>query len=686
MFERPTTTALRAGERQAAPPRSASSRRTACRRRSAARPSAGGRGSRGGCRRRPCADRRRTARGARRCRRGSGSWIRMPSTRRIGVQLRDQRQQLAGRRRGRQPVIEGRMPACAQAVGLVAHVDLRRGIVADQHHRQARRRSPAAARRRPRASARRGRARPAPFRPEPSRASRARYSTTRRTISGARVRLAAAWRPAGTDVAHEAPRAIAAARPLLNAARMSLARAIQAAVIAAARSSLAARGAGARPTRRPTASPRSSAGANTLFALRVERVVAFDGAGREIARCPRFEAPPPERPAAPAADGRSTPRRRCGWPGCPTTIRTRAEAEDVLDDEGLHAEAARATARPTTAIIAHALAASAGGRRRLDRDVGGRLSRARPAAARASRCRAATRSRSRRRPARSRSATEQSALALRRRRRVPGRGGLAARPRALAVVDERAHAGRDDDGVLEVGPYGVDAHRARSRRRRARGVRRRGARVRRRRRLDLDAATRRPGARATGRSRVRCRAATGAARASSRPASASTRRPTAPPGASCARGRGARVAAAATVAGRIWLAVDDAVLPARRHAPRPRCRRRRPSRARRRCPGSPPLATARLTTPLFPWPQLTVVFAGAAHAAARRLVASSCSSAFRSGAQQFPRADRRQLAAELVRRDAALAAQELELAAPAGDDPSRTARLRALRQEREALR
>ena len=44
------------------------------------------------------------------------------------------------------------------------------------------------------------------------------------------------------------------------------------------------------------------------------------------------------------------------------------------------------------------------------------------------------------------------------------------------------------------------------------------------------------------------------------------------------------------------------------------------------------------------------------------------------------------LAAELLRRDAELAAEERELAAPGAGDNSRGARLRAVRQEREALR
>jgi len=59
---------------------------------------------------------------------------------------------------------------------------------------------------------------------------------------------------------------------------------------------------------------------------------------------------------------------------------------------------------------------------------------------------------------------------------------------------------------------------------------------------------------------------------------------------------------------------------------------------------------------------------------------------FHLGRSPVSGAERRHLAAELLRRDAELAAQEMELSVTAADDPSRNARLRALRQEREALR
>jgi hypothetical protein len=142
--------------------------------------------------------------------------------------------------------------------------------------------------------------------------------------------------------------------------------------------------------------------------------------------------------------------------------------------------------------------------------------------------------------------------------------------------------------------------------------------------------------------------------------------------------------AAAAVAGRIWVAVDDAVVPLD-GAPAAGTPRAAPVTPPSPLPALPPLATAQLTTPLFPWPQLTVVFAGQ-RTPLRDGWSVVLLVGFHLGRATISAADRRHLAAELVRRDAELAAQEVELAAPAGDDASRTARLRALRQERKALR
>jgi hypothetical protein len=88
---------------------------------------------------------------------------------------------------------------------------------------------------------------------------------------------------------------------------------------------------------------------------------------------------------------------------------------------------------------------------------------------------------------------------------------------------------------------------------------------------------------------------------------------------------------------------------------------------------------------VFPWPHVTLVFTGQ-RTPLRDGWSLVVLVGFHLGRGPAAAADRRHLAAELVRRDAELAAQELELAASTATDPSAGARLRALRQEREALR
>jgi hypothetical protein len=143
---------------------------------------------------------------------------------------------------------------------------------------------------------------------------------------------------------------------------------------------------------------------------------------------------------------------------------------------------------------------------------------------------------------------------------------------------------------------------------------------------------------------------------------------------------GQSVAAAAAVAGRIFVAVEDGVA-ALDDGPLPSPAAASPPAA----PALSPLTPPRLTTPLLPWPELTVVFAGQ-HTLLRDGWSLVVLIGFRLGRARVSTADQRRLASELARRDAELAAQERALATPPGDDPSRNARLRALRQEREALR
>ena len=423
-------------------------------------------------------------------------------------------------------------------------------------------------------------------------------------------------------------------------------------------------------------------GANTLFALRSNTVVAFDGAGRELARCARFQTPAPARGARhtmSAGDAAETLRLA----GLPDDDMDSTEAEDVLDDEGF-TRARRTRPAPDEAIVAHSLAAApttddvwiatSGGLFRGRAGVCARVALPRRDAIAVAAA-----------PGAVAVASEQLLW------RSDGEGafrvaaGMAARPRALAILEEQDTLVATDDAILEVGPYGV-----------TRAVLDRGGDA-----LAVcggvamafagdgvwtwtgGSEPQRVGDRPFART-LACGDDGGARFIATGDAvytsldGATWREQRAWPGQS--------VGAAAAVAGHIWVAVDDAVVPLEGTAPAPASRPPAVSSpARPPPPPLPPLVTSRLTAPIFPWPQLTVVFAGQ-----RTPVRDGWSVlvlvGFRLGRATISTADRRQLAAELARRDAELAAQELQLAVPARDDPSRPARLRALRQEREALR
>lgn len=422
-------------------------------------------------------------------------------------------------------------------------------------------------------------------------------------------------------------------------------------------------------------------GANTLFALRANTVVAFDGAGRELARCARLQPPAPQRPARhamSAGDAAETLRLA----GLPEDDIDSTEAEDVLDDEGF-TPARRTRPAPDEAIVAHGLAAAptaddvwiatSGGLFRGRAGVCARIALPRRDAIAVAAA-----------PGAVAVASEQLLW------RSDGEGafrvaaGMTARPRALAIVDEQRTLVATDDAILEIGPYGS-----------TRAVLDQGG--------DALAVCGGVAMAFAGDGVWTWTAGAEPQRAGDRPLARTL---------TCGDERGARfiatgdavyasadgaawreqrawpgqsLGAATVLAGRIWIAVDDAVVPLEGAAPPAPPPPIALSPTAPPPPPLPPLATSRLTGPIFPWPQLTLVFAGQ-----RTPVRDGWSVlvliGFRLGRATFSSADRRQLAAELARRDAELAAQELELGAPVGDDPSRTARLRALRQEREALR
>ncbi len=429
-----------------------------------------------------------------------------------------------------------------------------------------------------------------------------------------------------------------------------------------------------------------AAGASELYALRGNTVVTFDAGGREIARCARFETTPSARQPAPAV-GPIDAQEALRLAGLPDDDLQTPEAEEVLAAEGL-APRRRARPAPVAAIVAHSLAASAAADGVWIAASGGLY------LGRAGGCaRVAL-------PGRDVIAVAAAGDAIAAAtsdllwRSTDGGGtfrvvaGLVARPRALAILDDERTVVADDDSVVEIGPYGT-----------SRTVLDRGGAA-----LAVcgglalafaqdgawtwhgDEAAERVGDRPPART-VACGDG-GAARfiatgdslyASTDGASWRERR--AVPG---------RSVAAAAIGNRIWLAADDGVVAlddiststfgAFAGPPFPSTLPTLPT-----LPALPALSTRQLAEPVFPWPQLTVVFTQQ-RTPQREGWSLVALLVFRLGRVAVAQADGRRLAAELVGRDAALAAQEIELGAGPNDDPSRTALLRAIRQEREALR
>jgi hypothetical protein len=418
-------------------------------------------------------------------------------------------------------------------------------------------------------------------------------------------------------------------------------------------------------------------GASRLFVSRANDVVALDEVGREVGRCPRFQSAAPERPRAPAlltVDAEEALRLA----DLPDDDFDSPEAEDVLDDEGF---TPRRRPRPVAeqGVVVRALAASAASDDVWIATSAG-LHRGRghacPRVALSGRDVVAV-------------AAGGDAVAVATSDllwRSEGGGtfrvaaGLVARPRALAVVDAEHTLVSTDDAIIEVGPFGV-----------IRPLLDHGADA-----LAVcdglalaltgdgvwtwsgDAAPERVGDRPPART-VTCGGGAGA-----RFIAAGGGLFTSADGAGWqepAALRGRSVGDAAAVGDRVWVAVDDQLVTLG-GAPAPRGRR---AGHATRLPALPPLATERWIEPLIPWPKVTLALAGL-----RTPLRGSWSLvvlvAFRFGRTASAGAERRLMAAELTRRDTALAAEEIELANPNDDDPSRTALLRAARQEREALR
>lgn len=428
------------------------------------------------------------------------------------------------------------------------------------------------------------------------------------------------------------------------------------------------------------------AGARELFALRANTVVTFDASGREIARCPRFAAPAPTRQPA-LAVGPIDAQEVLRLAGLPDDDFQTPEAEEVLAAEGLafRRRARPAPSAPASPTLAHTLSASASGHDVWIATSAG-LYRGRDAAC----ARVALPGRNVIAVAAVGGAVAAATDDLLWRSTDGGNtfrvvAGMVARPRALAIVDDQRTLVATDDAVIEIGPHGV-----------VRVVLDRGGAA-----LAVcdglalaftndgawtwrwdDAAERvgdRPPARmlACGGHAARFIAVGDGLYASTDGATWRERR----------AGAGRPVLAAAAIGNRIWLAADDGIVALDEIVTVPLGA---DAGTTARLPALSPLLTRRLLEPVFPWPQLTLVFT-AQHTPLRDGWSLVALVVFRLGRVAAARADGGRLAAELVQRDAALAAHETELTtAPAEPThpayTARAAQLRAIRQEREALR
>jgi hypothetical protein len=157
---------------------------------------------------------------------------------------------------------------------------------------------------------------------------------------------------------------------------------------------------------------------------------------------------------------------------------------------------------------------------------------------------------------------------------------------------------------------------------------------------------------------------------------------------------GRRVAGAATMGERVWLAIDNGLVAFDATGVEHDLDRR--SEGTRVVPaeataGFAPIPTRHLVAPPLPWPEVTAVF-GAARTPDRRSWQVMMLLTFPLGRAGGRHVDPTALAAESARRDEALAREQVDLTTEAGtndeevDDGEREARLASVRQEREALR
>jgi hypothetical protein len=157
---------------------------------------------------------------------------------------------------------------------------------------------------------------------------------------------------------------------------------------------------------------------------------------------------------------------------------------------------------------------------------------------------------------------------------------------------------------------------------------------------------------------------------------------------------GRRVAGAATLGERVWLAIDSELVPFDltdgEHGFDPRSAGRSMVSAEAAARFAP-IPTRHLVAPTLPWPEVTALF-GAARTPDRRSWQVMMLLTFPLGRAGGRHVDPTAVATESARRDEALAREQVDLATEAGiddeevDDGEREARLASVCQEREALR
>jgi hypothetical protein len=149
---------------------------------------------------------------------------------------------------------------------------------------------------------------------------------------------------------------------------------------------------------------------------------------------------------------------------------------------------------------------------------------------------------------------------------------------------------------------------------------------------------------------------------------------------------GRRVAGAATVGERTWLAIDDRLFPLDLTSAGEAGRAGRLPEALAAGAGMPPISNRRLVTPTLPWPWVTALFAAERRTPDRRGWEVMLLLTFPLGRAGSRQGDPTALGAERIRRDEALVREETDLATDPAGDVETDARLEALHQEREALR